>query len=71
MPLELTDAELATAATACRALAHQEARRAKELANRDANILQLALFNVFLSGCAGRFNCSFCLIDLRLIVIVL
>ena len=33
MPLELTDAELATAATACRALAHQEAKRAKELSN--------------------------------------
>jgi hypothetical protein len=33
MPLDLTDAELATAATACRALAFQEGERAKQLAN--------------------------------------
>jgi len=33
MPLDLTDAELATAATACRALAYYEAERAKALGN--------------------------------------
>jgi hypothetical protein len=33
MPLDLTDAELATAATACRAMAYREGRRAKELDN--------------------------------------
>ena len=33
MPLELTDAELATAATACRAMAYQEGERAKKLEN--------------------------------------
>ena len=33
MPLELTDAELATAATACRAMAHQEGKRAHALEN--------------------------------------
>jgi hypothetical protein len=33
MPLELTDAELATAATACRAMAYQEGDRAKKLEN--------------------------------------
>jgi len=33
MPLELTDAELATAATACRAMAHQEGERAKKIEN--------------------------------------
>jgi hypothetical protein len=33
MPLDLTDAELTTAATACRALALQEGERAKRLAN--------------------------------------
>jgi hypothetical protein len=33
MPLELTDAELATAATACRALAYQEGVRAKQMEN--------------------------------------
>ena len=33
MPIELTDAELATAAFACRAMAAQEGRRAKELGN--------------------------------------
>lgn len=31
MPLNLTDAELATAATACRAMAYQEGVRAKKL----------------------------------------
>jgi hypothetical protein len=33
MPLELTDAELATAATACRAMAYQESERAKKMEN--------------------------------------
>jgi hypothetical protein len=33
MPLELTDAELATAAQACRAMAHQEGERAKKMEN--------------------------------------
>jgi hypothetical protein len=33
MPLDLTDAELATAAIACRELAYQEGERAKQLAN--------------------------------------
>ena len=33
MPLELTDAELATAATACRAMAYQEGERAKNMEN--------------------------------------
>jgi hypothetical protein len=33
MPLDLTDAELATAATACRELANQEGERANTLAN--------------------------------------
>jgi hypothetical protein len=33
MPLDLTDSELATAATACRALAFQEGKRAKEMEN--------------------------------------
>lgn len=33
MPLDLTDAELATAATGCRAMAYQEAKRAKEMEN--------------------------------------
>jgi hypothetical protein len=33
MPLELTDAELATAATACRAMASQEGERAKKMEN--------------------------------------
>jgi hypothetical protein len=33
MPLDLTDAELATAATACRAMAYQEGERAKRLEN--------------------------------------
>jgi hypothetical protein len=33
MPLELTDAELATAATACRAMAYQEGERAKKMEN--------------------------------------
>jgi len=33
MPLELTDAELATAATACRAMAYQEGKRAREIEN--------------------------------------
>ena len=33
MPLELTDAELATAATACRAMAYQESQRAKAMEN--------------------------------------
>ena len=32
-PLDLTDAELATAATACRAMAYQEGERAKKLEN--------------------------------------
>lgn len=32
-PLELTDAELATAATACRAMAYQEGERAKKMEN--------------------------------------
>jgi hypothetical protein len=31
--LELTDAELATAATACRAMAYQEGERAKKMEN--------------------------------------
>jgi hypothetical protein len=31
MPLDLTDAELATAATACRALAFHEGERAKQM----------------------------------------
>lgn len=33
MPLDLTDAELATAATACRALAYQEGKRAQSMEN--------------------------------------
>ena len=33
MPLDLTDAEPATAATACRAMAFQEGERAKALEN--------------------------------------
>lgn len=33
MPLDLSDAELQTAAFACRAMAAQEGRRAKELEN--------------------------------------
>jgi hypothetical protein len=33
MPLELTDSELATAATACRAMAYQEGERAKQMEN--------------------------------------
>ena len=33
MTLELNDAELATAATACRAMAYQEGERAKKLEN--------------------------------------
>jgi hypothetical protein len=33
MPLELTDAELATAATACRTMAYQEGERAKKMEN--------------------------------------
>jgi hypothetical protein len=33
MPLDLTDAELATAATACRAMAYQEGARAKTMEN--------------------------------------
>ena len=33
MPLELTDAELATAATACRAMSYQEGERAKKMEN--------------------------------------
>jgi len=33
MPLDFTDAELATAATACRAMAYQEGERAKKLEN--------------------------------------
>jgi hypothetical protein len=33
MPLELTDTELATAATACRAMAYQEGERAKKFEN--------------------------------------
>jgi hypothetical protein len=33
MPLDLTDAELATAAQACRAMASQEGKRAKEMEN--------------------------------------
>jgi hypothetical protein len=33
MPLDLSDAELSTAATACRALAYQEGERAKKLEN--------------------------------------
>jgi len=31
MPLDLDDAELATAATACRAMAYQEGERAKKM----------------------------------------
>jgi hypothetical protein len=42
MPLDLTDAELATAATACRAMACQEGERAKKLENpRSAGRLRL------------------------------
>jgi hypothetical protein len=33
MPLDLTDAELATAAAACRAMAYQEGERAKKMEN--------------------------------------
>jgi hypothetical protein len=33
MPPDLTDAELATAATACRAMAYQEGERARKLEN--------------------------------------
>jgi hypothetical protein len=33
MPLDLTDAELATAATACRGMAYQESERAKKMEN--------------------------------------
>jgi hypothetical protein len=33
MPLALSDAELATAATACRAMAFQEGERAKQMEN--------------------------------------
>jgi hypothetical protein len=33
MPLDLTDEELATAATACRAMAYQEGERAKAMEN--------------------------------------
>ena len=33
MPVDLTDAELATAATACRAMAYQEGERAKKIEN--------------------------------------
>ena len=33
MPLELTDADLVTAATACRAMAYQEGQRAKKMEN--------------------------------------
>jgi hypothetical protein len=33
MPLDLTDTELATAATACRAMAYQEGERAKKMEN--------------------------------------
>lgn len=33
MPIDLTDAELATAATACRAMAYQEEKRAKAMEN--------------------------------------
>jgi hypothetical protein len=33
MPVDLTDAELATAATACRAMAFQEGERAKKIEN--------------------------------------
>ena len=33
MPLELTDADLATAATACRAMAYQEEKRAQAMEN--------------------------------------
>src|SRR5215472_2807791 len=33
MPLDLTDAELATAATACRAMAYQEGKRAEAMEN--------------------------------------
>jgi hypothetical protein len=33
MPLELNDEELATAATACRAMAYQEGERAKAMEN--------------------------------------
>jgi hypothetical protein len=33
MPLDLTDAEVATAAQACRAMAYQEGERAKKMEN--------------------------------------
>jgi hypothetical protein len=33
MPLDLTNAELATAATACRAMVYQEGERAKKMEN--------------------------------------
>jgi hypothetical protein len=35
MPLDLTDAELQTAAMACRAMAYQEGERAKAMENTD------------------------------------
>jgi hypothetical protein len=35
MPIDLSDAELSTAATACRALAYQEGERAKVMSNPD------------------------------------
>jgi hypothetical protein len=35
MPLDLTDAELQTAAMACRAMAYQEGERAKKMENPD------------------------------------
>jgi hypothetical protein len=38
MPLELTDAELATAATAYRAMAYQEGERAKKMENPTTNL---------------------------------
>ena len=38
VPLELTNAELATAATACRAMAYQEGKRAKKMESCVGNL---------------------------------
>ena len=43
VPLELTDAELATAATACRAMAYQDGERPKKMARPESFELPLAL----------------------------
>jgi hypothetical protein len=60
MPLDLTDAELATAATACRAMAYQEGERAKKLENPtlrgplDANSRRYAALAEKLEGARRR-----------------